>query len=100
GGATPRWYWSMTLAARAALAEAQRVTLPLLIVQGADDPVVDPAIVSEFHARAGSVDKRLVVRAGELHEVLNETRRLETFGIVADFIERIARAPDMAPSRP
>src|SRR5690606_31725611 len=29
--ATPRWYWEMTLAARAALADAGRVTLPLLI---------------------------------------------------------------------
>lgn len=89
GVATPRWYWTMTLAARAALADAQRVTLPLLVVQGADDPVVDPAIVAEFHARAGAPDKRLVARAGELHEVLNETGRHETFGIILDWIERV-----------
>jgi len=92
GVATARWYWTMTLAARDALAEAQRVTLPLLIVQGADDPLVEPASVAEFHARAGSADKRLVLRPGELHEVLNETGRRETFGLIADWVERIARS--------
>lgn len=94
--ATARWYWEMTLAARAARAEARRVTLPLLIIQGADDPVVEPAIVAEFHARAGSSDKRLVERPGELHEVLNETRRRESFDIIADWIERLAAAGDGA----
>lgn len=92
GVATARWYWEMTLAARVALAEAQRVTLPLLIIQGADDPIVDPGIVAEFHARAGAADKRLIVRPGELHEVLNETGRRESFGIIADWIERVISA--------
>jgi alpha-beta hydrolase superfamily lysophospholipase len=90
--ATTRWYWEMTLAARAALADAPRVTLPLLIVQGSDDPVVDPASVAEFHARAGAPDKQLVLRSGELHEVLNETARRETFGVIGDWIERIVAA--------
>lgn len=92
GVATARWYWEMTLAGRAALAAAQRVTLPLLIVQGADDPLVDPALVAEFHERAGAADKRLVLRPGELHEVLNETERRRTFDTVGEWIERIARA--------
>jgi acylglycerol lipase len=92
GVATARWYWEMTLAARAALAGAQRVTLPLLIVQGADDPLVDPAIVAEFHERAGAADKRLVLRPGELHEVLNETERRRTFDTIGEWIERIATA--------
>jgi alpha-beta hydrolase superfamily lysophospholipase len=87
--ATSRWYWSMTLAARRALAEAQRVTLPLAVVQAELDPMVDTAIIAEFHARAGSTDKLLVVRRGELHEVLNETARLELFAMLGDWIERV-----------
>jgi alpha-beta hydrolase superfamily lysophospholipase len=87
--ATARWYWESTRAARAALADARRVTLPLLIVQGVDDPLVDPAIVAEFHERVASVDKRLVLRPGELHEVLNETERRQTFDTIAEWIERI-----------
>jgi alpha-beta hydrolase superfamily lysophospholipase len=90
GAATPRWYWTMTLATRAALAEAQRVSLPLLIAQAELDPIVDPAIVAEFHARAGSADKRLIMRSGEFHEVLNETQRQELFGILSDWIARVA----------
>jgi alpha-beta hydrolase superfamily lysophospholipase len=89
GVATARWYWAMTLATRAALAEAQRVTLPLLIAQAELDPIVDPAIVAEFHARAGSADKRLIVRQGEFHEVLNETARLELFAILSDWVGRV-----------
>jgi alpha-beta hydrolase superfamily lysophospholipase len=90
GAATPRWYWTMTLATRAALAEARRVSLPLLIAQAELDPIVDPDIVAEFHARAGSDDKRLIVRAGEFHEVLNETRRHELFTILSDWIAQHA----------
>jgi alpha-beta hydrolase superfamily lysophospholipase len=90
--ATARWYWEMTLAGRAALAGAERVTLPLLIVQGTDDPLVDPALVAEFHERAGAADKQLVLRPGELHEVLNETERRRTFDTIAEWIERVATA--------
>jgi alpha-beta hydrolase superfamily lysophospholipase len=90
--ATARWYWEMTLAARAALADAERVTLPLLIVQGAEDSLVDRARVAEFHARAGAADKQLVLRPGELHEVLNETQRRRTFDTIAEWIERVATA--------
>jgi alpha-beta hydrolase superfamily lysophospholipase len=89
--ATPRWYWSATLAAREALADAQRVTLPLLVVQGELDPIVEPSNVAEFYERAGARDKQRLVRAGELHEVLNELDRVELFGTIADWIERLAR---------
>jgi alpha-beta hydrolase superfamily lysophospholipase len=90
GVATARWYWSMTLAARRAFAEAQRVTLPLVVVQAELDPLVDTAIIAEFHARAGSADKLLIVRRGERHEVLNETARVDLFSQLSDWIERVA----------
>ncbi len=89
--ATPRWYWSMTLAARDALFDAQSVTLPLLIVQGENDPIVEPARVLEFYERVGSSDKRLVMRPGELHEVLNETARSESFNLIGEWIDRVSR---------
>jgi lysophospholipase len=88
GFATPRWYWSMTLAAREALAAAPRLELPLLCVQGELDPIVDPARVAHFYAQAGSADKQLIVRPGELHEVLNETARAELFKVIATWLKR------------
>jgi alpha-beta hydrolase superfamily lysophospholipase len=90
GVATSRWYWSMTLATRAALAAAPSVRLPLLIAQAELDPIVDPAAVAAFYARAGSADKRLIVRPGAHHEVLNETARHELFAIASEWIERVA----------
>jgi alpha-beta hydrolase superfamily lysophospholipase len=91
--ATPRWYWSMIETGRLALADAASVSLPLLAVTGELDPIVDTARVSEFCARAGSRDKRLVIRPGAFHEVLNELDRRELFALIADWIERVMAEP-------
>lgn len=92
GVATPRWYWTATLAGREALAQAEALTVPLLLAQGEQDPIVDPALAVQFYERAGCADKQLSLRRGELHEVLNETARAELYGLVAEFIERRAGA--------
>jgi alpha-beta hydrolase superfamily lysophospholipase len=90
--ATPRWYWSSTLAGRAAQSDAALLTLPLLVVQGELDPIVDPASVADFYARASSPDKRHIIRPGELHEVLNERGRLELYALIASWIECVSAA--------
>lgn len=90
---TPRWYWSMTLAAREVLAAAPRIELPLLCVQGELDPMIDPAKVSELYTRVGSADKQLCVRPGELHEVLNEVGRVELFRQIAAWLKRARTSP-------
>ena len=92
GVATPRWYWSTTLAGRQALAAAQQVTLPLLVVRADLDPIVDPARVAKFYEGAASLDKQLVTRTGEFHEVLNEVNRRELFVLIADWLERVGHA--------
>ena len=86
--ATPRWYWAATLAGRAALAEAPRLDTPLLVVQGQDDPIVEPALAEQLCERASTSDKRYLLRPGELHEVLNEVSRRALFASVADWIEQ------------
>ena len=86
--ATPRWYWETTLAGRAALAEASRITVPLLVVQGQDDPIVEPALAEQLCERASSLDKQYLLRPGELHEVLNEVGRRELFARIADWLEQ------------
>lgn len=98
--ATPRWYWATTLAGRAALREADEVTLPLLVLCGELDPIVEPKSISDFYERAASLDKRLVSRSGELHEVLNELDRLALFALVADWIERVAGVGNAATASP
>ena len=54
---------------------AAELTLPLLILQGTDDRVVDPASVRRFAARAGAGDKTLHVYEGFYHELLSEPER-------------------------
>jgi alpha-beta hydrolase superfamily lysophospholipase len=90
---TPRWYWSATLAGRAALADAGRVTLPLLAVVGELDPLVEPRGLLQFYERVASPDKQLVTRRGELHEVLNETDRRSLFELIQTWLERVCAAP-------
>ena len=88
--ATPRWYWQATLAGRATLAEAPRLAVPLLVVQGQDDPIVEPALAEQLCTGAGTPDKHCIMRPGELHEVLNEVARGELFALIAGWLEQRA----------
>lgn len=90
--ATPRWYWSTALASRRALVEAAGLTLPLLVVCGESDPLVDPSGAKELYTRAASSDKQLVERRGEYHEVLNEVGRLELFDLISAWMDRVLAA--------
>lgn len=76
------------------MADAERVTLPLLAVVGELDPLVEPRGVTRFYERAASGDKRLITRRGELHEVLNETDRRALFGLIQVWLQRVCAAPD------
>jgi acylglycerol lipase len=53
-------------------AEASSLTLPLLILQGSADRLVDPAGAEQLYRAAGSADKTLKVYPGLYHEVYNE----------------------------
>jgi len=86
--ATPRWYWSALLAGRAALEEASKLALPLLLILGAADPVAEPSASRAFYERVAALDKQLVLRQGELHEVLNEVERHSLFALISDWLER------------
>lgn len=59
-------------AMRGVMAGAVGITLPLLILQGSADRLVDPAGAREFYDRAGSRDKTLRIFEGLCHEILNE----------------------------
>jgi acylglycerol lipase len=52
--------------------EAARIRLPLLILQGSADRLVDPAGAQILYDGAASADKRLIIYEGFYHEVFNE----------------------------
>lgn len=56
-------------------AGAGRLTLPLLVLQGAADTLVDPAGAQMLYEKAGSSDKTIRIYDGLYHEVFNEPER-------------------------
>ena len=86
--ATPRWYWAAQLAGCDALAEASKLALPLLLILSDADPIAEARASRTFYERVAAADKQLVLRAGELHEVLNEVDRQSLFALIADWLAR------------
>ena len=95
--ATPRWYWSALCEGRAALDQAAKLTLPLLVLVGEADPIVEPGAAKALYERAAARDKQLWVRPGELHEVLNELGRRELFERIADWLGQRLQGHPAAP---
>jgi len=56
-------------------AEAHRITLPLLILQGGEDRLIDPACGQLLYDKVGSKDKTIKLYEGLYHEVFNEPER-------------------------
>lgn len=67
--------------------EAGRISLPILIVQGGADRLVDPAGARLLHDRVTSADKKLIVYDGLYHEVFNEPERDSVLADVEQWIE-------------
>jgi len=61
----------------------ESVLLPLLILHGTGDSLVDMKGSKQLHARAGSTDKTLKLYKGFYHEVLNERGRNQ---VLADIV--------------
>ena len=69
------------------MAEAGSITLPLLIVQGGADRLVDPAGAQMLYDRVSSSDKRLHVYDGFYHEVFNEPDHERVLSDVATWLQ-------------
>jgi len=72
---TARWYTESVDQYALALADAGRLTLPLLFMHGEDDGVTDPAATRAVYERCASEDKELEMWPGGRHELLNEVER-------------------------
>ncbi len=65
----------------------ERITLPLLIVQGGADRLVSPSGAQMLYERVGSPDKTLRVYPELYHEVFNEPERAQVLNDVAQWLE-------------
>jgi alpha-beta hydrolase superfamily lysophospholipase len=67
--------------------QAAAIKLPLLIVQGGSDALVDPSGAQMLYDRVGSEDKTLEIYDGLYHEVLNEPEREQVLGDIESWLE-------------
>jgi alpha-beta hydrolase superfamily lysophospholipase len=72
GKASARLAAEMVKAMQLISAQAARITLPILIVQGSADRLVDPAGARMLYDAVRSADKEIKIYGGFYHEVFNE----------------------------
>jgi acylglycerol lipase len=75
GKVTARLAAEMLRAMQRVTAEAGSLSLPMIIVQGKADKLVDPAGSQMLFDKSGSTDKSLMMYDGLYHEVFNEPER-------------------------
>jgi alpha-beta hydrolase superfamily lysophospholipase len=92
--APARWASRILAAQDATMAAAGAISLPLLVLYGTEDHVVDTAFVEELFGRASSADKSILRYEGLYHECFNETHREQVFDDLAAWLA--ARLPATA----
>jgi len=67
--------------------EMPAITLPVLIMQGSEDKLVDQAGSKTFYAKAGSKDKTLKIFDGLYHEIFNEPEKEKVFAVLDAWLD-------------
>ena len=83
----------MIRAGRYIRAHAARLTLPLLILHGTDDPIIAVRGSEELYQQAGSDNKTLSLFDGYLHETFNEPNGRIVLDTVTSWIEEQLTPP-------
>lgn len=84
---TAGWFFAMRLAMRRAWAEAGRITAPVLMMQAADDLIVDPQAAEPFLGFIGSEDKTFRMFDDRYHELHNEPEWREAVDTASDWAD-------------
>jgi acylglycerol lipase len=87
GKMTARLGAEMVAAMERVRGEADRIKLPLLILQGGGDRLVDPAGAQMLYDKVASVDKKLIVYEGFYHEIFNEPERDRVLSDLEQWLE-------------
>jgi acylglycerol lipase len=84
---TARLYFAVREAGEAALADAAKLRLPLLLAHGDEDPITCHHATAELFERVGSEDKTLRSLRGARHETHNDIDRAIILKEVGDWVE-------------
>jgi lysophospholipase len=63
-----------------------RLTLPVLVMQGSDDALVDPGAAAYVHGRVGSPDRTIRIYPGLYHEIFNEPERDQVLDDLVEWV--------------
>jgi alpha-beta hydrolase superfamily lysophospholipase len=86
---TPRLYFGLVEARRRVMAEARRLAVPTLIVQGAADRVIDPSGALELNGLAPHGMVRLMTYRDGFHEVFNDLDREQAIKDVVGWLDAL-----------
>ena len=90
---TANWYFQVLDAMVAAWDEVDRCTLPVLLLQGDRDAVVNPDAATRWWLTLPAPDKTLRLLSGHLHELLSEPDWSHTAAGILAWLE--ARFPEV-----
>ena len=83
------------------VAAGSRVTVPMLMMHGEDDPICPAVGTRDFYQALQVPGSRLHIYPGQLHEVLHEPERETAFGHVFEWLrERETPAEEVATLAP
>lgn len=66
--------------------DLKECVIPLLFLYAEDDKVACPSTNQRFANEISQPDKTVVERKGEYHEILNETKRTETYALIKEWV--------------
>jgi alpha-beta hydrolase superfamily lysophospholipase len=87
GKTTARLGAEMLKAMERVSSQAVKIVLPVLIVQGSADLLVNPDGARMLYEKIGSRDKKILVYEGFFHEVFNEPEHLKVMGDLEEWLE-------------
>jgi alpha-beta hydrolase superfamily lysophospholipase len=88
---SPPLFFGMVEGGEQLLARAAEIRVPILVLVGGQDTVIDPATTRAFYERLGSEDKTLLIYPKMLHEPFNDLGRAQVFDDLARWLS--ARLP-------
>lgn len=87
GKVTARLGAELLKTAQRVTAEAVKISLPILIVQGEQDRIVKPTGAHMLHTTIGSTDKEIKIYQELYHELFNEPEHSQVLGDVETWLE-------------
>ncbi len=85
--ATARAFSRQLVAHGEALAQADKLRLPLLLLAGGSDRIADLSATKDFYGRVGASDKRLDVFEAMYHEIFGDPDRKRIFDILFPWLD-------------